>query len=243
MSEREKKNILIEKFLKEELSQEELVEFRAYWDSDPAFVKEVQDYSRLTVALKAAKRLKDDEKKTSTGVISHFKKAFFKYQSVAAIFLIAIMLPLYLLLQGQKRVITPESPEVRQLAKSNYIRKNLASKLAQDSLFKEVKVYFDQGKTADAIFILDQMEQENKMDYAAIKAGLFFELDQHDSAVYYYKIGFISNPTDSTIYWNALMSQLWMGELETSKIELRKLIKKPGGQYFDTANQLLLELE
>lgn len=245
MTKRSEKNELIDKFLREELTEGELVTFRKLWDSDPAFVKEVQDYSRMTIALKAADRLDEDKKKTRTAFIAPFRKAFFKYQSVAAIFLLAIMLPLYLLLQGQKRAITAKSPEIKILAQNHFIKDRLNNHLAQDEntgLSEAISVYAE-GQVQEAITLIRQVEKENDRRYPLILADLHFEMGQPDSAIYFYSIGLKDNPKDSSAYWNRLMAQMAFGKLAEIKETLNVLSKSENAHFRDKADQILTSIE
>lgn len=245
MTKRSEKNELIDKFLREELTEEELISFRKLWDSDPHFVKEVQDYSRMTVALKAAKRLDESRKNSRRAYIAPFRRAFYKYQSVAAIFLLAIMLPLYLLLQGQKRAITPKSPEIQILAQNYFIKDRLNTYLKSDNrhrLSKAILAY-ENRQIQKAVTSVKMAEKEEKQRYPLILADLYFEIGQADSAYYYYSTGLNKNPKDSSAYWNSLMAQLALGKLIEVKEALNTLSKSDDVTFHDKANQLLMNLE
>lgn len=239
MSKREQKSILIEKFLKEELSETELAQFRDLWDTDPKFKKEVQDYSRLKVALKAADRM--EKHNIGKRVFSHLKTAFFKYQSVAAVMLLAVMLPLYLLLQGQKRAITPESPEVSVLANSNFVKPDF--RMAEVSQLKDAQSAYLNGEISRSIELIRQLQKESGVSRTFLMADLFFEANQMDSALHYYQSGLIINPQDEEAKWNSLMTGLLVGDFIKTKEELRAWSLRTDAVYAEKAGQLIFELE
>lgn len=237
MSKREQKSILIEKFLKEELSEEELAEFRKLWDSDPVFVKEVRDYSRLKVALKASDRLEKDSK----GIVDHLRNAFFKYQSVAAIMLLAVMLPLYLLLQGQKRAITPESPEVVILAKAYFIKPE--ARLKADAALAESLEAYQKGEFMQSIDLLKATSTATGRLFTGTLADLYFEAGKMNEARVHYTQELADHPQDSVTMWNSLMTDLLIGDFIETKETLRAWAQKTNSAYSEEANRLLLELE
>lgn len=226
MSERRIKNDLIDKFLREELSEEELVVFKGYWNNDSVFVQEVRDYAKLKIALSASTKLEQENSKNGR-VISWVRNAFFKYQSIAAVMLLAIMLPLYLLLQGQKVAITPESPELVHLANKYFVNSRLKDLSITANDIQNLKESIEDNQETSTCFIL---------------ADWHFMNEQPDKAMEYYKLGLTKDSQNQMAHWNMLMSKLSTGHLFEVKEALKIISESEGSLFKEKANALELEL-
>lgn len=241
------KDELIDKFLRQELSPEELIIFKERWETNPDFVKEVRAYSKMTIALKAARKMERSENTWAKLVVLNFSQLVRKYPSIAAVALLAFLLPLYLLLQSQRKVITPDSPLITILAKKYFISENLAEikayRARNHDTLKVLKNVIEIINPREKIKQLDKIKIETGLSHSFILANLFFESNNIDSANYHYKKGLLDDSVNEIANWNLLMGKLMLGELVTVKKELKKMMKLDNSVYQQKAKKLLRELE
>lgn len=239
MTKQSHKDELIHKFLREELNDEELVSFKQLWETDPDFVEEVQQYAQMTTALRAADRL-SQEKQRDVGIKTKVRKLFIEHRAVAAVLLLAVMLPFYLLFQGQKRAITPESPEIRDYAQELFITDRLNNKSNVE--LTEILDNYENGDLVLAISIAKKMDNQSP-EFAFLIADLYFKLALTDSAQYFYQQGLNKDPSNNHARWNLLMAQMLSGELIQVKKQLTDLSYENGSPLQLKAQKLLDKLE
>jgi len=226
-------NHLIQKFLNHELTQEELVVFKKEWENNPEFVKEVQDYTNLIIALKAFDRSDHFNKKNSSKTISLYK--VFTHPLIAAIIVLSFLtLPAYFVIQ---------SPSVKTLAQNNFIDYRLYHMRGdqtsqQNKLAQALRAYNNQ-QIPEAIDLMKQVKDRKNDVYLFTLADLFLKANQPDSAIYYYQKGSIYNNTDPYTKWNSTLARLQKGELKIAKEMLSQMILTKQAPYDQKAKALL----
>ncbi len=223
-------NNLIQKFLNHELTQEELVIFKKEWAENPEFVKEVQDYANLIIALKAVDRFDHVNIRKPSKIFS-----LYKHPVIAAIIVLSFLtIPAYFVMQ---------SPSEKTLAQNYLIDYRLypmrGNEINQkNKLAKALRAYNNQ-QIPKAIDLMKQVKDRKNDVYLFTLADLFLKANQPDSAIYYYQKGSIYNSTDPYAQWNSAMAWLQKGELKIAKEKLSQIILAKHAPYDQKAKALL----
>ncbi len=226
-------NKLIQNFINQKLTQEELNLFKKKWKENPEFREEVKAYTKLIIALKTADNLnyKNTTRQTKIFLLNNFL--------AAASIIILCFLTIFIF-----HVI--QSPSEKSLAKKHLIDYRLYSLRGninnEKSYISEAIKAYNKNDVFKAIDIIKQTKNKGKNTYIFILADLYLKSNQPDSAIYYYQKGFLHNNTDPYAEWNYIMAWLQKGELKIVKRKLSEIISKNQSPYDQKAKILLEKL-
>ncbi|WP_340203677.1 hypothetical protein [Ascidiimonas sp. W6] len=263
--------LLIQKFLNHELTNEELKQFKLRQNEDPDFAQQVEDYLSMVVSFRASERMISEENsKSQNGNVKSLWRRSFTFITIAASITILIALsPLLLNLFNR--------PDYKQLAKANYITYRLEpysrnAILKEDTTLNSSLAFYKEGNYKNAIqlleraikahyinnndsLILDVDVSQQHLDsiklerYKFILADLHFFNDAPERALgYYSSAGIRSNPNTTDSYlqwnqWNQLMIMLYQNQIDSVRPQLKAIANNTSSDFQKKAAILLKQLD
>ena len=232
---------LIQKFLEESLSTEELDVFRKHYEQDPDFAAEVKLHTDMEIALLAAKQLGNKKREEAKSKKQH-TQPLYQYLAMAAALLLLLSIPLYFLFQP---------PTAGELAQSYFMHQRLydlrngKEPSGQEVLFEKAHKAYKNKQTGLAISFLRQATEAapESAEYFYTLADLYFISGQSDSALYYYKQGRQVHGGTPSALWNETMALLLVGEKDHVQTLLEKRLKDEAASHRKEAKELLKKLE
>lgn len=263
--------LLIQKFLNHELTNEELKQFRLRQNEDPDFARQVEDYLSMVISLRASERMIFEENsKSQTGNVKSLWYRSFTFITIAASITILIAIsPLLLNLLNK--------PDYKQLAKANYITYRLEpytrnTTPEKDTTLNSALTFYKEGNYKNAIQLLElaiKAHYSTKTDssiidvkvpkqhpdsiklkqYRFILADLHFFNNAPERALgYYSSVGIKPNPNTTDTYvqcnqWNKLMILLYQSQIDSVKPQLKAIANDTSSNFQKKAAVLLKQLD
>ena len=231
--------LLIQKFLEETLTEQELTLFKHKFDNDPDFAKSVKQHTDMEIALKTAKQFQ--RKRQSLAGEKVIKPGSWKkYWAVAASLTVIVAISAYFMLNRTSNT---------ELAQEHFISERLYSlrsdETTAENTFDRARRAYQQGDKSLAIMLMNKTLEEfpDQAEYYFILGDMYFEALQLESAIYQYTRGQQIRDDDPYVNWNKAMAHLAGGDEKKAIILLKKIKDQGRFPHNQNAEKLLKKLQ